>query len=77
MYKILSTSVNVETLITEVEYTFKGNSKQVISVPHFQPQNKRDVIIGIENRAISEQAKLDAEKKNEIIKKELDADIAK
>lgn len=77
MYKILSTKVNGETLTTEVEYTFKDGEKLTISVPSFQPDTKADVLAGVENREISEQRKIDAEKKNITIKSEIDADIAK
>jgi len=74
-YKILSTKVNGETLVTEVEYTLKDGNKVTLEVPHFQPDDDASVIEGIENREVSEQRKVDAELKNQTIKVSLDKEI--
>jgi hypothetical protein len=58
-YKILSTTTAGDTIITEIEYEFNDNLVRV-SVPHFQPKNKKDIERGIANRAISEKRKLEA-----------------
>ena len=76
MYKILSTKVSGEHLQTLVEYTFNDGSKQEIDVAHFQPKDKEQVIQDIKNRLVSEQRKVDAEKKNLMIKVDIDKDIA-
>jgi len=73
-YEIKEVSVVDETLITKVEYTLTDNTKVEVDVPHFQPANKAAVITGIENRAISEQAKYDAAQLNLTIKTELESE---
>lgn len=42
---------------TEVEFTFDDGTIEVISIPHFNPKNDEDIIKGIENRFVTEQAK--------------------
>ena len=48
-----------DIIFTEVDYDFNGLIVHV-SVPHFQPKTKGDVISGIVNRMVSEQNKLNA-----------------
>lgn len=45
------------TVTTTVEYTF-GETVVVVDIPHFNPADEAAIILGIENRAITEQAKL-------------------
>lgn len=61
-YKILNSSQNEETVTVRVEYTLEDNSTLTLDVPIFMPQTVDDITTGIENRAMSEQAKLDATK---------------
>jgi hypothetical protein len=51
---ILSPSVDNNIVITEVEYTFDDNDPIIISISHFKPESDDDILIGIQNRAISE-----------------------
>lgn len=53
-YTILNRRVE-ETVITTVEYQF-GDTTVTVDVPHFMPGSEEDIIRGIENRAVSEQA---------------------
>lgn len=55
-YKILSRRTE-ETVITTVEYDFNGEVV-VVDVAHFMPQSEDDIILGIENRAVTEQQRL-------------------
>lgn len=57
-YIIKEATQKDDTLITTVEYDFDGN-KVTVDVPHFQPQNKVEIITGIENRGMSEKNKLE------------------
>lgn len=53
-YKILNG--NTITIVnTLVEYTFEDGSIEEISVSHFNPKDDTDIILGIENRFITEQ----------------------
>ena len=70
-YTILRTEQKEDTLFTDIEYTFDSGEVIIVSVAHFQPQSKEEVIIGIENRGISEEQKLNASKKISEIVKEL------
>lgn len=47
------------TVTTKVEYDFGDLGKYIIDVAHFNPQSEEDIITGIENRAVSEQRKLE------------------
>jgi hypothetical protein len=58
-YKILSVKSEGDHVVTEVEYNFNGETLTV-SVPHFRPSSEDDIKTGIENRAASEKAKIDA-----------------
>ena len=51
---------------TTVEFTFEDASIEVFDIPHFNPQNDEDIIKGIENRYITEQAARNAEVENNI-----------
>lgn len=55
---------------TTVEFTFEDASIEVFDIPHFNPQNDEDIIKGIENRYITEQAARNAEVENNINKSE-------
>jgi hypothetical protein len=74
-YKIISTRVDNDTLWTTVEYTYKDATKATVEVAHFMPTDKAAVTLGIENREISEQRKVDAKATNETIKTAIEADI--
>lgn len=65
-YKILKTTVNGETINTEVEYNFDGTIVTV-DIPHFMPKGQSDIETAILNRAVSEKRKLDAEELNKRI----------
>ena len=58
-YKILSTTQLDETITTKVEYNLNGTIV-VCDVAHYMPNGIEDIELGISNRAISEQRKLDA-----------------
>ncbi len=53
-YTILK-SIEQKTIITSVEYTFDNGDILIIDVSHFEPKSDEDIIIGIENRGITEQ----------------------
>ena len=61
-YTINTTSQSDETLNVNVTYTMNDGSELILDVPIFAPQNADDVTTGIENRALSEQAKIDRTK---------------
>lgn len=60
-YKIVGTRQLEDTLQTEVEFVIGQDTVQV-TISHFQPQAKEEVLAGISNRFLSEQKKLNAEK---------------
>lgn len=51
---------------TTVEFTFEDASIEVFDIPHFNPKNDEDIIKGIENRYITEQAARNAKVENNI-----------
>lgn len=55
-YKILARR-SEETVFTTVEYDFDGEIVTV-EVAHFMPQSEEDITLGIENRAITEQRRM-------------------
>lgn len=55
-YKILARR-SEETVFTTVEYDFDGEIV-VVEVAHFMPQSEEDITLGIENRSITEQRRL-------------------
>lgn len=55
-YKILARR-SEETVFTTVEYDFDGEIVTV-EVAHFMPQSEEDITLGIENRAVSEQRRM-------------------
>lgn len=59
-YKILSASQADDILNTEVEYTINGQ-KLTVLVAHFRPTSEAEITVGIQNRELSEKAKLDAQ----------------
>lgn len=70
-YQIISKEVNGETINTVVVFTINGKELEPISIPHFMPQSKEEIIQGIENREISEQRKMEAIEKNVSLLNEL------
>jgi hypothetical protein len=61
-YRILSersefSAREEETIFTMVEYDIDGTIIEV-EVAHFMPQSRADIILGIENREVSEKVKL-------------------
>lgn len=56
-YTILSTQTIEDTLQTVVLYEFPDGKKVTVSIPHFQPKSKAEVLLGIENRFSSEDLK--------------------
>lgn len=69
-YTILSTEQKEDTLVTHVVFEFEGEKKE-LSIQHFRPETKEDVITGIENRIASEQSKLEAIAKVELVDAEI------
>jgi len=64
-YKIIGgNTVNIVT--TDVEFTFEDGTVEVISISHFNPKDDEDIIKGIENRYITEQAARNAKVENNI-----------
>lgn len=62
-FKILSKTENVnerqeKTVTTKVEYTFDEKDIVIVDIAHFNPQSDDDIIIGINNRSVSERRKL-------------------
>jgi hypothetical protein len=49
--------VEYKTVVTTVEYNIDGEIL-TIDVPHFMPSSEDDIILGIENREITERNKL-------------------
>lgn len=47
------------TVFTTIEYDFDG-IKVTVEVPHFMPQSEDDIILGINNRGVSERRKLES-----------------
>jgi hypothetical protein len=72
MYKILDSRVDGEILTTTVQYDFL---EKPVEIPHFQAKSSEEVLQNIENRELSEQAKVSAQATNEIIKKDIDSVI--
>ena len=66
-YQIISTLADGEFVKTTVRYTFTDGNEVTIEVPHFMPRTREEVLIGIENRGISEQMKRDAATLNQQI----------
>lgn len=71
-YSIVSTTVDGANIVTLVEYTFTDNSTKQVEVTHFMPVDAAAVIVGIQNREVSEQRMLDAAVTNAAIKATLD-----
>ena len=46
-----------KTVFTEIEFDFDG-VKVVVEVAHFMPNSEQDILLGIENRAVTEELKL-------------------
>ncbi|NBP01605.1 MAG: hypothetical protein EBU90_16020 [Proteobacteria bacterium] len=59
-YEIINKSREDDHLITEIDLQFDGDiqDKVILSVYHFRPQTKNDVLAGIENRIITEKDRL-------------------
>lgn len=59
-YKIIDRQTVVSTTVyTKVKYDFIEDE---ISIPHVNPQSEADIILGIENREISELKRIEDEK---------------
>jgi len=65
-YIITAVVADGETVRTDVTYDIDG-TEVAVSVPHFHPKTKEDIITGIKNRAVSEKAKLDASNLNKTL----------
>jgi len=59
-YIINSIRQENEIVITNTTITLDDNTILVLDIAHFMPQNIDDIKLGITNRAISEQAKIDS-----------------
>lgn len=46
-----------KTVTTKVEYTFDEKDIVTVEISHFNPQSDDDIIIGINNRSVSERRK--------------------
>lgn len=73
-YAILKVRQLEDIIETVVEYDFDGKISTV-TIHHFQPQTKQDVLTGIENRFVSEERKMTATETIEGIVAELAADV--
>jgi hypothetical protein len=62
-YKVISTRLAGETIITTVEYNFDGTIVTT-EIPHFMKKTLEEIDIDIINRSASELAKLQAEADN-------------
>ena len=51
---LLVPAYSTRTVTTSVEYVFDNNPPIVLEVPHVNPQSDDDILVGIQNRAISE-----------------------
>ena len=71
MYIIKNIDIEGTTLTTEVEFTLKDNSIKTVSIPHFNPETKEDVIVGIENMEVCLNKELDIPTILENIKNQL------
>jgi len=58
-YIINSIRQENEIVITNTTITLDNGTILTLDISHFMPQNIEDIKLGITNRAISEQAKLD------------------
>lgn len=76
-YKIISQEQKEDILYTKVEYTFSDGSTGEFNIPHFRPETEADVLAGIENRELSEQAKLDAIEQVTEVAKEIEKKVEK
>ena len=56
-YTILSTEVKGDTTFTEVQYIIEGQIV-IVNIAHFIPQTQDDIILGIQNRFITESRKI-------------------
>lgn len=59
-YTILSVKATEEHVFTEVRFDFADGKSVTETFPHFRPTSVSDVILGIENRFVSEELKKDA-----------------
>ena len=59
-YKIISISQASDSVITTVQYTLNNDVIVTTDVAHFRPQTLEDIDANLKNRALSEQAALDA-----------------
>jgi hypothetical protein len=62
-WTIKSTRKQDDTYYTTVHYKFNINQvpqEVTVEIPHFQPKIKSDLVTAIENRGISEKAKMKA-----------------
>lgn len=75
-YTILSAKQVEDHIFTEVKYDFDDGTSATVSIPHFQPQSKDDVLLGITNRLMSENKKNDAAKVNATVLSTLDVGVA-
>jgi len=61
-YTIIDGGTRISTTIwTTVKFDFLD---ELIDIPHFEPKSEADIILGIENREITERNKLDVENTN-------------
>lgn len=75
-YKIISVRQNDETLTVTVDYTV-GNEVKRVDVPIFAPKTKDDVILGLNNRALTIKAKQEASATAAIVKSDVEKDAGK
>jgi len=51
-YEIKNIVIEDKIITTEVEFTLSDGSVKTLTIPHFQPETREDVIVGIENNEI-------------------------
>ena len=72
-YEIKAVRVDGETMTVDVQYDFLDT---LTSIAIWQPKTKADITLAIENRQVSEQARIAQEVINDQLKAELEAEIS-
>lgn len=75
-FSLISISVQKDILFTRIAYDINGVI-DTISVPHFRPATKIEVVNNIKKALVNEKSIIDATTNIATIKPSLDADIAK
>ena len=74
-YKILLVKKMEDLVMTDVQFVFNSGKSTTVSISHFQPANRADVMQGIANRFLSERKKSQAEVANDTVLSDLAAEV--